>query len=36
MSLQELEDKQAISEVIDTFANLELDVPAQSALFTDG
>lgn len=35
MSLKELEDKQAISEVIDTFANLELDVPAQSALFTD-
>lgn len=35
MTLQELEDKQAIAEVIDTFANLELDVDAQSALFTD-
>lgn len=34
MSLEELEIKDAIREVIDTFSNLECDVAAQSVLFT--
>ncbi|MBE6477397.1 MAG: nuclear transport factor 2 family protein [Propionibacteriaceae bacterium] len=34
MSVEELEAKDAIREVIDTFSNLECDVAAQGALFT--
>lgn len=34
MSLEILEEKEAIREVIDRFSNLECDVPAQQALFT--
>lgn len=34
MSLQELEDKEAIREVIDRFSTLEIDVRAQAKLFT--
>ncbi|MEY8530613.1 MULTISPECIES: nuclear transport factor 2 family protein [Lactobacillus] len=34
MSLEELENKQAISEVINKFSALELDVDKQSELFT--
>ena len=35
MSLEILEAKEAIREVIDGFANLECDVPAQMAYFTE-
>ena len=35
MSLEILEAKEAIREVIDGFANLECDVHAQAPLFTD-
>lgn len=34
MSLQELEDKEAIREVIDRFSTLEIDVHEQAKLFT--
>ncbi|WP_316670015.1 nuclear transport factor 2 family protein [uncultured Propionibacterium sp.] len=34
MTLEQLEAKDAIREVIDRFSNLECDVAAQSALFT--
>ena len=34
MSLEILEEKEAIREVIGRFSNLECDVPAQQALFT--
>lgn len=35
MSLEILEAKEAIREVIDVFSNLEIDVPAQMQLFTE-
>lgn len=35
MTLQQLEDKEVIRDVIDRFSALELDVPEQSKLFTE-
>lgn len=35
MSLEILEAKEAIREVIDTFSNLEIDIPAQMKCFTE-